>query len=266
MREGLVSVQAEGIGDGRITMSVTNKTSRPLRVIMPPGIVAQSATGQFGGMGGGMGGMGGGGMGGGGMGGMGGGGMGGMGGGGMGGGMGGMGGMGRQSGTMPPMQGMMMLANIIMYFCGDFESWDRRSLMMGMGGGGMMGGMGGMGGGMGGGMMGGMGGGMRSVPPSDLPFADLKPKQTRHLPTSLVSLTNPSTEDGLALPGQGEKLRIVGDIARVNDDPLVQKALRRLAGGLAPASVSQLVMWRLTGGLDWATIGRLSDKWRTATS
>jgi hypothetical protein len=153
------------------------------------------------------------------------------------------------------MMGMMMLSNIIMYFCGDFESWDRRSLMMGMGGGGMMGGMGGMGGGMGG-----MGGGMRSVPPSELPFADLKPKQTRHLPTSLVSLTNPGGEGGLALPAQGEKLRIVGDIVRVSDDPLVQKALRRLASGLAPASVSQLVMWRLVG-LDWETIGQLSDKW-----
>ncbi|MGP0069649.1 MAG: hypothetical protein ACLQGP_39365 [Isosphaeraceae bacterium] len=217
---------------------------------MPPGIVAQSATGQFGGMGGGMGGMGGG-MGGMGMGGMGGG-MGGMG--------GGMGGMGRSSGTMPPMMGMMMLANVIMYFCGDADSWDRRSLMMGMGGG-MMGGMGGMGGGMGGGMMGGMGGGMRSVPPSEAPFADLKPKQTRNLPTSIVSLTSPDAENGLVLPSQGEKLRIVGDIARVNDDPQVQKALRRLASGLAPASVSQLVMWRLNTGLDWATIGQLADKW-----
>ena len=89
MRKGVVSVKAEGIGDGRMTLSVTNRSKRKLRVVLPPGIIAQSATGQFGGMGGmggGMGGMGGG------MGGMGGG-MGGMGGGmgGMGGGMGGMG-------------------------------------------------------------------------------------------------------------------------------------------------------------------------------
>ena len=55
--------------------------------------------------------------------------------------MGGMGGMGRSSGTMPATMGMMMLARIIMYFCGDPESWDMRSLMIGM--------MGGMGGGMG---------------------------------------------------------------------------------------------------------------------
>ncbi len=257
MQQGVVSVKAEGRGDGRMTVSVTNRTRHPLRVIMPPGIVAQGATGQMGGMGGGMGGMGGG-MGGGGMGGgMGGGGMGGRGGGGMGG-----GGMGRSSGTLPPMMGMMMLSNIIMYFCGDVESWDRRAMMMGMGGGmgGMGGGMGGMGGGMGG-MGGGMGGGMRSVPPSDSPFADLKPGQTRHLPTSIVSLSNPDPEAGLILPAKGESLRIMGDIGRVNDDPRIQKALRRLSGGLAPASVSQLVMWRLAGGLDWDTIAQLSQGW-----
>ena len=68
--------------------------------------------------------------------------------------------------------GMMMLARIIMYFCGDPDSWDMRSLMIGMMGGMGMGGMGGgmMGGGMGGMGMGGMGGmmggGMRSVPPT----------------------------------------------------------------------------------------------------
>ena len=267
MRQGLVSAQAEGIGDGRITISVTNRTSRALRVVLPPGIVAQGATGQMGGMMGGMGGMGGGmgGMGGG-MGGMGGG-MGGMGGGmgGMGGGMGGMGGgmMGGGARTMPPMMGMMMLANVIMYFCGDYDSWDRRSLMMGMGGGGMMGGMGGMGGGMGGmgGGMGGMGGGMRSVPPTDKVSAELKPKQTRHLPTSIVSLTSPDPQTGVVLPGKGELLRIVGDIARVNDDPQVQKALERLGAHMVPASVSQLVMWRLAGGLDWSTIAQLSQNW-----
>jgi len=65
MRGGLVAVKAEGIGDGRMTMAVTNRTTRPLRVILPPGIVVQGATGQMGGMGGGgmgggMGGMGGG--------------------------------------------------------------------------------------------------------------------------------------------------------------------------------------------------------------
>ena len=63
IRDHQVSVQAEGTGDGRMTMSLTNRTKRKLRVVLPPGIVAQGATGQFGGMGGmggGMGGMGGG--------------------------------------------------------------------------------------------------------------------------------------------------------------------------------------------------------------
>ena len=62
---------------------------------------------------------------------------------------------------------MMMLGRLIMYFCGDRDSWDQRSLMIGMMGmaawAGMGGGMGGMGGGMGG-MGGGMG--MMSVPPT----------------------------------------------------------------------------------------------------
>ncbi|MFO0892858.1 MAG: hypothetical protein U0790_27425, partial [Isosphaeraceae bacterium] len=104
MNRGLVAVEAEGKGDGRMTVSVTNQTRRQLRVVLPPGLIAQGASGQMGGMGGmgggmmgGMGGMGGGMMGG--MGGMGGGMMGGM--GGMGGGMGGgmMGGRGMGGGT-----------------------------------------------------------------------------------------------------------------------------------------------------------------------
>src|SRR4051812_32597848 len=94
VRQGEISVDAEGSGDGRMTLSLTNKTKRKLRVVLPPGLIASGATGQFGGMGGMGGGMGG--MGGGMMGGMGGG-MGGMGGGGGGGrgGRGGRGGMGR---------------------------------------------------------------------------------------------------------------------------------------------------------------------------
>jgi hypothetical protein len=125
-----------------------------------------------------------------------------------------------------------------------------------------MGGMGGgMMGGMGGGMMGGMGGGMRSVPPTSLPFADLAPGQTRHLPTRLVSLSSPDPEAGLSLPTQGEKLQIVGDVAKVNTNPQVQKALRRLAAAKAPTSISQLVMWRLATNLDWKTIGHLAQKW-----
>jgi hypothetical protein len=188
--------------------------------------------------------------------------MGGMG-GGMGGGggmMGGMGGMGRTSGTMPPTLGMMMLARMIMYFCGDPDSWDMRSLMIGMMGG-MGGGMGMMGGGMGG--MGGMGGGMggmRSVPPTDLPpSALLGPGQTRNLPTRLVSLTPPDPEAGLVLPEKEEPLQLM-DIAQTEHDARAQKALRRLAADMAPTSLSQLVMWRLAG-LDWKTIGQFASKW-----
>ena len=42
-RQGLVSVQAEGRGDGRMTISVTNRTRRALRVVLPPGLIAQGA-------------------------------------------------------------------------------------------------------------------------------------------------------------------------------------------------------------------------------
>jgi hypothetical protein len=88
LRTGKLAASAEGTGDGKMILTLTNRTKTKLRVVLPPGLIASGATGQFGGgmgmMGGGMGG---------GMGGMGGG-MGGMGGGmgGMGGGMGGMGG------------------------------------------------------------------------------------------------------------------------------------------------------------------------------
>ncbi len=50
MRDGLVNVDAEGRDDGRLTMSVTNTSSRKLRVVLPPGLIAQGATGQMGGM------------------------------------------------------------------------------------------------------------------------------------------------------------------------------------------------------------------------
>jgi hypothetical protein len=155
----------------------------------------------------------------------------------------------------------MMLSRMIMYFCGDPESWDMRSLMIGMMGG-MGGGMGGMGGGgMGGGGMGGMGGGMRSVPATQLPSALLNPGQTRNLPTRLVSITAPDPEDGLRLPEKDEPLRIVGDVAQVSQNARVQKALRRLAADTAPTSLSQLVMWRVSSGLDWNTIAQLSHDW-----
>ncbi len=296
LRDGSLDVRAEGMGDGRMMVSVTNRTDRRLRVVLPPGLVASGVTGQFGGGGfgggggmggggmggGGMGGMGGGGMGGGGMGGMGGGGMGGggmggggMGGGGMGGGMGGGGG----GGVMPPMMGMRLLAGLIVQLTGEFDSWDTRAQalsmstgfgggMGGMGGGGMggggMGGMGGggMGGGMGG-MGGGMGGGMRSVPPSELPAAELRPNQTRNLATKVVSLGGPTEEAQVLLPAKGEPLQI-GDISQLTDNAAVQKALRLLSAEKAPDTVAQLVLWRVAGGMDWSLIGRFSRTWANA--
>ncbi|HZW34377.1 MAG TPA: hypothetical protein VFF52_26880, partial [Isosphaeraceae bacterium] len=90
---------------------------------------------------------------------------------------------------------------------------------------------------------------------------ELKPKQTRHLPTRLVSLSTPDPQAGLSLPGKGEVLQILGDITGINDNPRVQKALKRLAADKAPTTVAQLVMWRLAADLDWDTIAQLSAKW-----
>ena len=266
---GVVSVKAEGIGDGRMSLSVTNRSKRQLRVVLPPGIIAQAppaslvawvawaaawaawaaawavawaAWGWH----------------------------------------------GRWHGRWHVAAWVAAWAvawvawvvwaahrddavndgnddavRMIMYFCGDPDSWDMRSLMIGMMGG-MGGGMGGMGGGMMGGMgggMGGMGGGMRSVPPSALPSAVLNAGQTRHLPTRLVSITAPNAQSGRGPARKGREAEDLGDVTNVNDDPQVQKALRRLTAEMAPTSVSQLVMWRLAAKLDWETIALLSEKW-----
>jgi len=111
--------------------------------------------------------------------------------------------------------------------------------------------------------MGGMGGGFMSVPPTGIPHTTLKAGQTRHLPTRLVALTQPQADNPLALPEKGEKLRI-GDIGQLTDDAQVQAALKRLAEDKAPQTVSQLVMWRVAGGLEWATIADLSKGWANA--
>ena len=63
------------------------------------------------------------------------------------------------------------------------------------------------------------------------------------------------------MPQAGEKLEIVGDVAQVNNNPRVQKALRKLAAAKAPTSLSQLVMWRVSANLDWNTIAQLSQSW-----
>jgi hypothetical protein len=134
--------------------------------------------------------------------------------------------------------------------------------MMGGGGmgGGMMGGMGGGMGGMGGGMMGGMGGGFRSVPPTAAPTAALKPGQTRHLPTRLVSLTAPAAGGRVVLPAKDEPLQI-GDVTDLTNDARLGLALTRLAEEKAPETVSQLILWHIGTGLDWNTLARISRKW-----
>jgi hypothetical protein len=253
MRADAVTAVAEGMGNGQMAITVTNNTNRKLRVVLPPGLVATGATGQMGGMGGmggGMGGMGGG--------------MGGMGGGMGGGGMGGRGGMGGGMGggsrmlTLPPTMGLMMLGRLIMTLVEPTESWNPRTLMVGMSG---MGGMGGMGGGMGGMGMGGMGGGgFRSVPPTALPDATLQPGQTRRLATRLVSLDGPAADGSVAFPAEGEKL-LIGDIDQINSDARVQKALRRLAADKAPETVAQLVLWNVAARLDWSLVAQAASNW-----
>src|SRR5262249_21276617 len=57
VRQGQVSATAEGSGDGRMTLSLTNRTNRQLKGVLPPGRIAAGVTGRMGGMGGMGGGM-----------------------------------------------------------------------------------------------------------------------------------------------------------------------------------------------------------------
>jgi hypothetical protein len=77
----------------------------------------------------------------------------------------------------------------------------------------------------------------------------------------LVSISKADLESGLTLPEKGEPLEILGDVSGVARDPRVQKALRRLAVDKAPMTISQMVMWRISSGLDWELIAQLSQKW-----
>jgi len=231
-RAGDVSIDAEGIGDGRMIVAVTNHSPRKLNVVLPPGLVASGTTGQYGGIGG-MGGMGNG--------------MGGT--GGTSGTAGDVGGM--SGGTMPASMGVMMLGRLIMNLVGDKDSWNLAPLVSGDTGvtSGVMGGT-----------MGGTGGGFRSVPPTGNPYATLNPGQTRSLPTRLVSLNGPTLDARPALPGKGEKLQI-GDFSQWNGDDRAQAAMKRLAEDKAPTSLAQLVLWKVSAGLDWPAIARLSRGW-----
>jgi hypothetical protein len=111
--------------------------------------------------------------------------------------------------------------------------------------------------------MGGMGGGFRSVPPTALPDATLKPGQTRRLMTRVVSLNAPTNDGAVRVPQAGEKL-VIGDIMQISNDPKLQKALRRLAADKAPETVSQLVLWNVAGKLDWGLIAQISVGWANA--
>ena len=153
-----------------------------------------------------------------------------------------------------------------MYLAGDYESWDQRSLMIGMMG--MRGGMGGMGGGMGGmgGGMGGMGGGMgmMSVPPTGPMETTLQPRQERHLPTAVVSMNPPDANSQATVPADGESLRISA-IDQWTDDKRTLSAFKQLAKAKAPPTVAQMVMWYVTAGADWDDVGRLSQGWGNAS-
>jgi hypothetical protein len=93
-----------------------------------------------------------------------------------------------------------------------------------------------------------------------LPFAAIKPGQTRDLPTRLVQLSQPDPNASTATPAKGEKLKI-GEIGQISGDARSQKALKRLSEEKAPTNVAQLVMWRVFAGMEWNDIDRLSKAW-----
>ena len=182
------------------------------------------------------------------------------------GGRGGMGGM-MSGGTMPASMGMMMLGRLIMNLIGDRDSWNQRSLMMGM----MMGGMGGMGGGMMGGMgggmggMGGMGGGFRSVPPTGPMFTTLEPRQSRHLPTSVVSLNPPDANGQPVAPGaNGEPVSDSEHRPGDRTTHALERAIKRLAEEKTPQTIAQMVLWYVTAGRElgrhWPAFTRLGQR------
>src|SRR4051794_36156594 len=59
VRSGILQVSAEGTGSDQMNLSVTNRSSQRLRVVLPPGLLASGVAGQFGGGGFGGGGLGG---------------------------------------------------------------------------------------------------------------------------------------------------------------------------------------------------------------
>jgi hypothetical protein len=121
-------------------------------------------------------------------------------------------------------------------------SWDPTSLMMGMG----------------------MGGGMRSVPPTAPPHATVAPGQTLRLPTNVVSLNPPSPEGKVVFPARGEQLELA-DAGQVLQDARLRAALVRLASEKAPETVTQLVLWHLGTGMDWASLAQVARGWANSS-
>ena len=258
-RAGTLASRAEGTADGRVLITVTNKSKHPLNVVLPPGLIATGATGQFGAGGGGGGGIGGGGGlgGGGGIGGIGGG-------GGLGGGGGGVGGVGRGigggggqqggqrgGGTLSAPQGMIMLGRLITNLVAP-DTWDLSTLTSGMGAGGGIGG-----GAIGGGGIGGGGGrgGFRSIPPIGPPHARLLPGQTRQLATPMAHLGDsspgaPAADEPLKLDAVEVGPRQPGKLHwAIADDAKHADLIKSIASTFEDASMMGLA---LTPGLDVA--------------
>ena len=159
-----------------------------------------------------------------------------------------------------------MLSRLIMYLCGDYDSWDQRSLMIGMMGMGGMGmGMGGMGGGMGGMGMGGMGGGMRSVPPTGPFETTLQPAPGTSLANDRRQHERPRCQfaasgSGRGRNASGQRHRPVD--RRQTDDHGSETAWRRPRH---LQTIAQMVIWYVTAGAGWDDIGRLSQGWGNAS-
>ena len=80
------------------------------------------------------------------------------------------------------------------------------------------------------------------------------------MPTRTVSLNGPTGDAKVNFPSKGEKLQIA-DISQVGADARTSTAMKRLAEDKASTTISQLVLWNVSAGLDWATISDLSRTW-----
>src|SRR5262249_46938315 len=67
----------------------------------------------------------------------------------------------------------------------------------------------------------------------------------------------PNDPNGSLLPRQGEKLQL--NNINQSGNERVAKALKRLAEDKAPEAVATLVMWNVSGGMDWDRIAGASE-------